>query len=321
MPDSRRSVEGQSSKMPVRKRSADTSPDISAEDPDLPAIKSILQVYHTVFTAAAASIESPLIGKIQPLEPPTSREPQTYILIPDRRFNGRFSIPNALSTDFPPEIVGSDDLDKEMILKLQKAYTKMFLCDSALEALEAVVGQKLAELDAKVEWMMIIGGITANFGIAITTPQKSDVWEKKSKKHEMEILSTLCGDHSVFQVTSADGTAYIADFTLEQFGHDVSEWFLPKTLYLERYVGERETRPVTETERENVKVADSDSPWLEAMHKFCEEELDWEQLMAMEDDKRSEEVTKKVEASENLMTECKQKKFSVEQSSNLVWGG
>ncbi|PVI03197.1 hypothetical protein DM02DRAFT_652817 [Periconia macrospinosa] len=291
-----------------------SSPDPSV-DPDAEFIYAVLQILHTLFENLTQSFSRPLITSIHVLEPSSFKSPlgsEVYILTAESPPQTLLQGTQALCTEFSPQLV--DQVGARMVEKLQKAYMKGFLCDTSLEAFETVLRNQLALVGAKVEWLVIQGGLVGGFGFAVARQddeakkilkngkEGKDKKNRKSRKRIEKLYQVNSDrDHSVFQVTSRNGTVYIADFTFEQFGFDGKDWFLPRDLYVERYAQNRELQLFTEGDRMELDGIAYDRNWLGHVWEFCEKSLDWEFLVRLRAEKRVEEVTRAARESWGLM--------------------
>lgn len=134
-------------------------------------------------------------------------------------------------------------------------------------------------------------GINARFNVAMLD------------KDNGEVNSVAECSHSVFQVTFLrTGMVYIADLSIEQFGIDEEEWWLPKAVYLERYVkGEVGLRAMTREERRYLQTMAYDREWLDEVARFCDQELDVWAMGGLERGRLSEVVVERVGGDEALL--------------------
>jgi len=155
-----------------------------------------------------------------------------------------------------PRTLATHEPDLARAKDLQDAYLKLNSCDFALESMIESINSKLQGFGAKAEWLLVHARakFLLKYSENDTTP-----W------------------HSVFGITSANGAQFIADFTIEQFGHSRHSWFLTQSDYLDKYTenGERKVAPV-EHQADNQQ----DEVELECLLEvtlLCDE-LDWSAL-------------------------------------------
>ena len=109
-------------------------------------------------------------------------------------------------------VKGNEAFPANTSLQLQAAARELNSCDITFHAFLYRLSELLRRIGARVDWYILRA--TPLFGMQYDTA-----------KFEAPV-------HSVFCITSASGSEFIADFTIEQFGYGEEYWFMDKYHYL-----------------------------------------------------------------------------------------
>ncbi|KAJ4366763.1 hypothetical protein N0V83_007288 [Neocucurbitaria cava] len=143
--------------------------------------------------------------------------------------------------------------------ELQTAIMKQDTCDVSVLAFLPHITDALQKIDARVDWLC--GYIKPRILI-----------------HYSDMDLEKVAMHSMFGITCSSGEQYIADFTIEQFGHDDDCWFTLKPDYLDRFVEDGDLRIATDDEivvtEEDVAGDEFMSSLVVTVKTICEE-IDW----------------------------------------------
>lgn len=94
------------------------------------------------------------------------------------------------------------------------AFPKLHQCDFAVSNMIGPMSDKLREVGAKVDWVIVSPQV--KFYLVRPHEEPGSTW------------------HSMFSITSRSGEMYVVDYTLEQFGHHPDNWFLKESEYRDR---------------------------------------------------------------------------------------
>jgi hypothetical protein len=241
-----------------------TSPSTEVEK-----LKSYLEVYRLIFDIRAITQPLPILTKLRAFPPSPSHpeEPTIYkYYYASDRLDGFTHAVGMSSID--PLSCNISDFDEQTSSLLQRAYMKLNQCDFSLEAMLSPIREKLEELGAQVEWLVV-------------EPRAKillQLW------HDDEFIK-----HSVFGITSSSGAQYVADFTIEQFGHTADDWFTTQADYLERFTSDGKCEVAPESHQKNHEQTEFEIEELLKLEMMCWD-LDWKELETMDRKERLEFV-------------------------------
>lgn len=120
---------------------------------------------------------------------------------------------HTLSADGEFERVkGTEVFPQDTSPRLQSAARKLNSCDITVNAFLYRLAELLSRVGARVDWYIVRA--TPLFGMHYDT------------------CNIVAPVHSTFCITTASGTEFIADFTIEQFGYGEEYWFMDQFHYL-----------------------------------------------------------------------------------------
>ncbi|KAF2682993.1 hypothetical protein K458DRAFT_390273 [Lentithecium fluviatile CBS 122367] len=159
-----------------------------------------------------------------------------------------------------PSLSNIADYGREERERLQQAYLKLNMCNFAVESMIAPISDKLKGMGARVERLLVC--------------PRAHIILKPYEDSDPSI-------QSVFGITAASGAQFIADFTIEQFGHDAEDRFSTQAEYLDRFTrdGEWILAPLHhQADAEQTEVDLEEQLRVE----ICCWDLDWKVLESME---------------------------------------
>jgi hypothetical protein len=168
----------------------------------------ILELYQIIFDVRCLTSSFSVVLKATKL--PDTSTPTYRLAESTQKAIGTSAFPLPLITD--PE-------DKRHAAAFQAAYPKLNTCDIACQSMIGPIADKLRETGAKVSWLLIKPRVKFLLRTAA------------SYAHGKQGAAI----HSILSITTASGEEYIADFTIEQFGHPKRDWLMKKSKYMEKY--------------------------------------------------------------------------------------
>ena len=233
------------------------SPEEQASPNDFETIKAILAPFREIFNMIIENDEMLRISRIVCNE---------------------FSQSMPFSTDVPvhvvyreaphgsnPELVkGKDSFPPGTSPEMQRAVLKLNTCDGSVVSFLPYVTNALEDIDARAEWVLVHA--------------KPRFFIHYNGERFREPA------HSVFCITTSDGSQFIADLTIEQFGYAEECWFTTKSYYLENFTKDGVWHPITEGGRTEIESFASEGSFLSRLiiaANFLISTLDWNTYKAL----------------------------------------
>ncbi|KAF2243099.1 hypothetical protein BU26DRAFT_570502 [Trematosphaeria pertusa] len=175
---------------------------------------------------------------------------------------------------------GDDELAPPHI---RSAYKLLNLCDASLWVTIKAATKAFKDTGVAVAWYLV-------------QPQPQLIFVDEDQE---PVITT----HSVFVVSDTmDGARYVADFTIEQFGHDAGAWFGTWAEYTERFTAGAETwqRHLRSERKEINEQMKMEEYWAQGRKtlRVVLAGLDWADFERMSDERRQfveEEMVVRVE--------------------------
>lgn len=226
------------------------SPDQQTPDTDFYQIKAILEPFRQIFHVLLEDTQSARISRIEADTHTRSTRDgaTTYIVYEERRPRSR-----------PRWAKGREIFPPGTPAELQTAIMKQDTCYVSVLSFLPHITDALQKIRARVDWLC--GYVKPRILI-----------------HYSDMDLEKVAMHSVFGITSSGGEQYIADFTIEQFGHNDDCWFTLKPDYLDRFVEDGDLRITTDAEmavtEEDISNDEFMSSIVATVKTICEQ-IDW----------------------------------------------
>jgi hypothetical protein len=171
---------------------------------DYDEVKSILEPYWHIWNLCLERFEVPIIDRIDFTHPP-SHHPDLPTIINLHLLKDR--------AGKPKHTTGENTYPPWLNLPLQAGIARFNMCDASVCIFYSHLEKALEEMDATVDWL--------------TPTLKPHLVFHYSTREPIPVIR-----HSFFGIRSRNGNAFVADFTIEQFGFKSATWFQKGKQYL-----------------------------------------------------------------------------------------